>query len=881
MKKYQAALAHEELSPMMKQYCLTHQEYDEYLLLYRLGDFYELFFEDAEIAARELDLVLTGRDAGLNERVAMCGMPHHAVDNYINRLLAKGYKLAVCDQVEDPALAKGLVKREITRLITPGTQTDVTALDKGSNNWLLACCKQADYYGLAILELVSGQFLACQINLGATDKILLNEFLNYQASEYLLPVSMQGQPITTALEQANLNLNYLDSNYYKELDKDYLPFDFQQNKLWPADFSNKHTLAYQAVIALLNYVLKTQHSLPSHIQPLKFYKINDFLQMDAAAKANLELFTTLREKKKRGSLLWAIDQTKTVMGLRLLKQWLEKPLIDLSEITKRQKMVQALLKDYRERQKLRDLLGQLYDIERLAGKLGNGNLLPRDLLAIKDSLALIPTIKHILSSFKDHNLQEIASNLATLPEIVELIERAILPDCPNIIKDGGIINSEFSNDLAYLRSLKTDSQAWFNAYLQAEKDKTGIRTMKIGYSRIHGYYLEVSKLNLALVPDYYERCQTLVNNERFYTPELKVKENEILNAESKLYSLELELFNQIREQVKTKISQYQLNAQLLSKLDVLQSFAEQAAKEEYCCPEFVQEKCIKLQASRHPVIEKLIGRANFVANDCQLSKDKFFILLTGPNMAGKSTYMRQIALITLLAQIGSFVPAQSCQLSLVDAIFTRIGASDDLGLGKSTFMVEMQEMADILANMTENSLLILDEIGRGTGTADGLAIALAICESLNNEKPRQARTLFATHYHELLKLANDFQSISNYHVTVAENNDGITFLHKIAQGGTDQSYGVEVAKLAGLPKNITERANDIMQQLTKQIYQNKISITKINKPLVNQLQLFSPEQAKKDELLATLRSVDINQLSPLDALHKLNELIQAANKIEH
>lgn len=881
MKQYEAALANKELSPMMKQYCLTHQEYADYLLLYRLGDFYELFFDDAELAARELDLVLTGRDAGLSERIPMCGMPYHAVDNYINRLLAKGYKLAVCDQVEDPALAKGLVKREVTRLITPGTQTDVTALDKGSNNWLLACCKQADYYGLAVLELVSGQFLACQINLGATDKILINEFLNYQASEYLLPLSMQGDKIATILEQANLNLNFLDKNDYKELQQEYLPFDFKLANLYPANFPNMQPLAYQAVIALLNYVLKTKHSLPSHIQPLQFYKITDYLQIDAASKANLELFTTLRDKKKQGSLLWAIDQTKSAMGLRLLKQWIDKPLIDASAITKRQNVVKALLKDYRERQKLRDLLSQLYDIERLAGKLGNGTLLPRDLLAIKDSLVLIPAIKQVLANFEDSNLQALADNLIDLPDIIALIDKSILEDCSNIIKDGGIIKSEFSSDLAYLRSLKNDSQAWFDDYLQSEKAKTGIKSMKIGYSRIHGYYLEVSKLNLNLVPDYYERRQTLVNNERFCTAELKARENAILSAENKLYSLELELFNQVREQVKTKITQYQYNSKLLSQIDVLQSFAEQAEKEDYCCPIFVKDKCIKLLASRHPVLEKLTGRANFVANDCKLTKDNFFMLLTGPNMAGKSTYMRQIALITLLAQIGSFVPAKTCELSLADAIFTRIGASDDLGLGKSTFMVEMQEMAYILSNMTENSLLILDEIGRGTGTADGLAIAWAISEAINNEPARKARTLFATHYHELLKLANEFKSLSNYHVLVAESTDSITFLHKIEKGGTDQSYGVEVAKLAGLPKNITERASDIMQQLSKQLYQNKVIITRQTKPLENQMQLFSPEQAKKDELLANLKAVDINQLSPLDALHKLNDFIQAAKKIAH
>lgn len=881
MKQYQAVLAKKGLSPMMKQYCLTHQEYDDYLLLYRLGDFYELFFDDAEIAARELDLVLTGRDAGLDERIPMCGMPYHAVDNYINRLLAKGYKLAICDQIEDPGLAKGLVKREVTRLITPGTQTDVAALDNNSNNWLLACCKQGNYYGLAVLELVSGQFLACQINLGSTDKILLNELMNYRASEYLLPENMQEQTVTTLLKQANLNLNFLHKNYYQQLFDEYLPFDFNADKLWPTDFSEKQPLAYQAVLALLNYVLQTQHSLPSHIQALQFYKITDYLQIDANSQANLELFKTLRENKSRGSLLWAIDQTKTSMGLRLLKRWLEKPLIDLAEITSRQTMVKALLANYRERQKLRELFAHLYDIERLAGKLGNGNLLPRDLLAIKDSLHLIPEIKQILSNFHEAHLQELADQLAVLPEISELIENAIMPDCSNVIKDGGIIKSEFSKELAYLRSLKTDSQAWFNDYVQSEKDKTGIRNMKIGYSRVHGYYLEISKLNLSLVPDYYERRQTLVNNERFTTSELKARENAILSAESKLYSLELELFNRVREKVKSKIRQYQLNANLLSKLDVLQSFAEQAEKAEYCCPEFVSEKCIKLKAARHPVIEKLTGRANFVANDCTLTTDNFFILLTGPNMAGKSTYMRQIALITLLAQIGSFVPAEACQLSLVDAIFTRIGASDDLGLGKSTFMVEMQEMAYILANMTENSLLILDEIGRGTGTADGLAIAWSICEALNNEPARQARTLFATHYHELLKLANTYKSMTNYHVTVAENQDSITFLHKIEKGGTNQSYGVEVAKLAGLPNNIIERANDIMQQLSKQMYQSKLTISKAEPVMDKQIQLFSPDQAKKDKLLEIIRELDINQLSPLDALHRLNEIIQAAKKIAH
>lgn len=879
MKQYQSALAKPELSPMMRQYCLTHQEYDDYLLLYRLGDFYELFFDDAEIVARELELVLTGRDAGLSERVPMCGMPHHAVDNYINRLLAKGYKLAVCDQVEDPALAKGLVKREITRLITTGTQTDVSAIDKASNNWLVACYQQKNYYGLAVLELVSGQFLACQINLGLTDKTLFNELVNYQAGEYLLPCSMQNQPLAKSLEQINLNINYLPETNYQSLDKTYLPFDFKLEDLLPDKLESTQALAYGAILALLNYVLKTQHSLPSHLQKLQFYRISDYLQIDAASQANLELFTTLREKKKKGSLLWAIDQTKSAMGLRLLKQWLEKPLLDVKEIKSRQNIVQTLLANYRERQNLRDLIGQVYDIERLAGKLGNGTVLPRDLLAIKDSLELIPAFKQILASLADPNLTNLAENLQPLPEIVDLINQSIAPDCTNIIKDGGIIKPKFSAELDHLRSVKTDSQTWFDAYVQAEKDKTGIKNMKIGYSRIHGYFLEVSKLNLNLVPDYYIRRQTLVNNERFTTKELKARENEILGAEAKLYSVELELFNQVRDQVKTEIKAYQLNAQILSQLDVLQSFAEQAEQADYCCPEFVETKCLNLKAARHAVLEKLAGRANFVANDCELDADNHFILLTGPNMAGKSTYMRQIALICLLAQIGSFVPATSCQLSPVDQIFTRIGASDDLGLGKSTFMVEMQEMAYILHNMTHNSLLILDEIGRGTGTADGLSIAWAICEALNSDAALKARTLFATHYHELIKLAKQFNSIRNYHVTVAETNDSITFLHKIKAGGTDQSYGVEVAKLAGLPKSITERANSIMEELGKQIYQNKLTISKCEQPMANQVQLFSPEQAKKDELLANLQKIDINQLSPLDALHKLNDLVQATRKL--
>ena len=880
MKKYQAAMAEANLSPMMRQYCETHAAYDDYLLLYRLGDFYELFFDDAEIVARELELVLTGRDAGLKERVPMCGMPYHAVDNYINRLLAKGYKLAVCDQMEDPALAKGLVKREITRLVTPGTQTDSETMAADRNNWLLACYQQQKYYGLAVLELVSGRFMACQINFGCTETGIINELINYHAGEYLLPEKMQNSTIAQLLLQNGATVNYCADGDYNALKKDYLPANFNLTAL-SDNLISSAPLAYKAVIALLNYILQTRHTLPPHLQKIEYYQPQNYLQIDADSQNNLELFRTLREQKQRGSLIWAINQTKSSMGLRLLKLWLQRPLIDVESIVRRQEAVTELLADYRRRQKLRELIGQIYDIERLAGKLGNGNLQAKDLLAIKDSLLLLQPIKDLLQNCKCELLQKLVGNLRILPQITSLLERAINPDCSNNLKEGNIIAAGYNQEIDYLRDLQSNSQKWFDDYVITEKQKNGIKNLKIGFNRLYGYYLEVSKLNSTAVPDYYIRKQTLVNYERFITPELKDKENEILGAQAKLYTLESALFQDIRSQVRAELAAYQVDADIISTLDVLQSLAEQAQLANYCQPHFQKGKTLELKDSRHPVLEKLAGQGNFVANDCQMDCNNTFCLITGPNMAGKSTYMRQVALICLLAQIGSYVPAAACTLSPVDRIFTRIGASDDLGLGKSTFMVEMQETARIMLNLTSASLLILDEIGRGTGTADGLALAWSICEALNDTEGAQPRTLFATHYHELINLAKHFSTIRNYHVTVAENADSIEFLHKLKAGGTDQSYGIEVAKLAGLPDRIIERANDIMLELIKQNYHaGKLSIPKYRAPLAKQLQMFSPQSEAKDALLQTLRDTDINTLSPLDALHTLNELIEKAKELK-
>lgn len=882
MKRYEAVLKEPKLSPMMRQYCEIHLEYADYLLLFRLGDFYELFFEDAEIAAGELELVLTARDAGMDEKVPMCGMPYHAVESYINRLTAKGYKLAICDQVEDPATAKGIVKREITGLITPGTRIEPGAYAADSNSWLLALYQEKHYYGIAVLELLSGQFKATQINLGNTDLEVLNELLKYRACEYLLPQSMQDSLISKRLDMEGLNITYRELSAYdfKEMSGAGTTGKTTFARCLPNDFNEKYPLAARAVCALLNYVNETQRTLPEHIQPLDYYERNSFLQIDDNVAAGLEIFTTIREQKKKGSLFWAINQTMSNMGARLLKQWLARPLRDIAEIQERQQAVKELKADFRLRRNLRERIRSIYDLERLAGKLGNGNMLPRDLLALAETLEILPDLQNLLMQAQSSLLRNTAQGLELLPGIVKLIKSAINPDCSNIIKDGNIILAGFNEEVDELRNINENCYTWFDNFVKAEKAKTGIRNMKVGYNRTFGYYLEVSKLNLDLVPEHYIRKQTLVNYERYITEELKLKEDQVLNAKQNLYELETALFARIKEEVKCFIDKYQHNAYLISMLDVIQSFAEQADLFNYCQPEFTEGKDLCLKAMRHPVLERLMGPANFVANDCEVDADSFFSLITGPNMAGKSTYMRQVALLVILAQCGSFVPASACKLSLVDKIFTRIGASDDLGLGLSTFMVEMKEMADILKNMTSDSLLILDEIGRGTSTADGLAIAWSLIEILNQESSRQARTFFATHYHELIDLAKTIKTMRNYHIAVAEENGEVSFLHKIAPGGTDQSYGVEVAKLAGLPPNLISRAEDIMQQLLRQNYkQLKLTIRKKREEYADQLNLFMPRNQAKESLIEDLRKLDINMLSPMDALHKLHELSEAAKKI--
>lgn len=870
----------DKITPMMQQYLSQKEAWPDCLLFFRLGDFYEMFFDDAITAARELEIALTGRDCGLEERAPMCGVPYHSASNYISRLIAKGFKVAICEQVEDPATAKGIVKREVIRVITPGTVTDASSLDEKSNNYIVCVYQLNQYFGLAACDLTTGTFDATQIIVGRTAGKLSDEIARFKPSEIVCQQHFADSQICDYLiRQYNSALTIRPDEYFS------LAAVREQPALNITELdghSASESIWSQAAAALLNYLQETQKTNIKHITSISPYAIQDYMQLDSIARRNLEITETWRDKQRKGSLLWSIDRTRTSMGSRLLRRWLEQPLISRHDIMWRQNAIGKLKEAFIQRSELRDMLQGLYDLERLAGKIALANVNGRDLITLNQTLCKLPAIKQAISGWDDPYLTKLHDELDLLQELQAMLEASIDPDAPITLKDGHLIKPGFDPEVDKLRTAAVNGKDWIIQLEAREKESTGIKNLKIRYNRVFGFYIEVTKSNLEQVPEHYIRRQTLANAERYITEELKEMEDTILGAEQKSVALEYEIFCGIREKTAEKLDKLQQNASVLSQLDVLTALAEQADRGQYCRPEITVTDELEILQGRHPVVEKTLDSGQFVPNDTSLDlSNRRVMILTGPNMAGKSTYMRQVALIVLLAQTGSFVPAESARIGLVDRIFTRVGASDDLAGGQSTFMVEMNEVAQIMHHASSRSLLILDEIGRGTSTYDGLSIAWAVIEQVADRQLLGCRTLFATHYHELTDLEGLLPGVFNSHVAVDERSDEVVFLHKIREGGSDQSYGIEVARLAGVPQEVVRRAREILHQLESENGgQQRIKIKKMAKPMDGQLDLFASSMAIRqvDELLERLSSIDVQQLTPLDALNLLYDLQQQAQK---
>ncbi len=849
----------QQVTPMMQQYLKTKEEYKDCILLYRLGDFYEMFWDDAVTASRELELTLTGKDCGLPERAPMCGVPHHAIQSYIGKLIAKGYKVAVCEQMEDPALAKGLVKRDVIRVITPGTIVETNMLDEKKNNYIASIYKLGIYYGLAYSDVSTGEFATTEITEGNNYTKLLNELSRFEPIEIVVNSEL-----------------YNETNIITDIKNRFNTYISMRDKILDVDVSRPQILskmpyANEATSLLLSYIKETQKIDLKHINNIEIYEINKYMVLDSTARKNLELIETLRDKNKKGSLLGTLDKTSTSMGGRLLRKWIEKPLMSIEDIHDRLNGVKELKDAVMTRGEIRDVLKKVYDIERLTGKVAYGTINARDLISLKNSLMQLPKLKHLIETADSNIIKTLYKQMDLLEDVSKLIDDAIIDDPPMLIKEGGIIKSSYDEDVNRLRTASTEGKSWVLALEAKEKEATGIKNLKVGYNKVFGYYIEVSKGNVSLVPDRYIRKQTLTNGERYITDELKEIESTILGAQDKVVNLEYEIFIKIRDQIAGQIRRLQQTSNSVATLDVLASLAEAADANGYVMPDVDNSEDIIIKDGRHPVVESLIPAGSFVPNDTTLNTDEDRVnIITGPNMAGKSTYMRQVALITLMAQIGSFVPASYAKIGIVDRIFTRVGASDDLSTGQSTFMVEMNEVSNILLNADKKSLLILDEIGRGTSTFDGLSIAWAVVEYISNKEKIGARTLFATHYHELTELEDKIDGVKNYCIAVKEKGEDVIFLRKIIRGGADESYGVHVAKLAGVPNAVTSRANQILKKLKEDSVINK-SETKKQTNVSGQFDLFN---YKLGEIAAELDKINLNELTPIDALNILSKMKQ-------
>ncbi|MDK0584921.1 DNA mismatch repair protein MutS [Clostridium perfringens] len=908
-----------KLTPMMRQYFEIKENYEDCILFFRLGDFYEMFFEDAETAARELELVLTGRDCGLEKRAPMCGIPFHASNSYIGRLVAKGYKVAICEQVEDPKFAKGIVKRDVIKVITPGTYTDSSFVEETKNNYIMTIYAdlERNRCSLAITDISTGDFLATE---GELEKgVILDEISKFNPKEIILLDSLDQELIkditlTTPALISRKPIEYFEENFEEVLNNQ---FGEKSNSL--------SLMVKKSSNALVKYILDTQKISLTNINDIEVYSLVDFMTIDLSSRRNLELTENLREKSKKGSLLWVLDKTETSMGSRMLRRWIEEPLVNKEKITLRLNAVEELFNDLSLNDSLKEALHDIYDIERILGKISNKNANAKDLIALKTSIGKIPNVKGIIENCTSSLLKNYHHNLDDLRDIYDLLEKSIKEDPSLTLKDGDLIKDGFNGEIDELRLAKTNGKDWISSLENREREFTGIKSLKVGFNKVFGYYIEISKANYSSIPEgRYIRKQTLANAERFITSELKEIEEKLLGASEKLCSLEYDIFLDIRNEVENHIDRLKTTAKIIAELDCISNLAFVALENDFIKPEINEDGETKIENGRHPVVEKVIPKGEFIPNDTIINKDdNQLLIITGPNMAGKSTYMRQVAIITLMCQIGSFVPASKANISVVDKIFTRIGASDDLAGGKSTFMVEMWEVSNILKNATENSLVLLDEVGRGTSTYDGLSIAWSVIEYICKNKNLRCKTLFATHYHELTKLEGEIHGVRNYSVAVKEVDNNIIFLRKIIEGGADQSYGIEVAKLAGIPDEVINRAKEILETLEmesskdnldlalKEVnaskedieeasittsYEVKETLVEEDKIEIKEEVISKASEAKthkkeddqiqldfsaigKDNLIKELSEVDILSLNPMEAMNRLYALVKEAKNL--
>ena len=866
-----------EYTPMMQEYLKTKAEYEDCILFYRLGDFYEMFFEDAKEASRVLELTLTGKSCGAEEKAPMCGVPFHSADTYINRLVARGYKVAICEQVEDPKEAKGLVKREVIRVVTPGTNIDQLALDEGSNNYIMSLIYNKGIFGIASCDVSTADFFLTEVD---STRKLIDELYRFNPAEIIYNKSLyeSGIDITDVAEKLTCSLTQLDESYFddalttREVLTHYKAHSLEGLGL--IDFSVGKTSAG----ALLIYLKETQKSELSHLTHITPYTDGKFMLIDSSTRRNLELTETMRDKQKRGSLLWVLDKTKTAMGARKLRKFVDQPLLSKERILDRYDAIEALNNDLMTRDEMREYLSAIYDLERLMTRISIKTANPRDLLSFKNSLKYLPYIKDLISNLKGNIFRSIYEDYDTLDDIYDTLEAAISEDAPLTIKEGGIFKDGFSKQIDDFKLRKSNSKNLLAELEEKERQNSGIKNLKIKFNKVFGYYFEVTNSYKDMVPDYFIRKQTLSNAERFTTAELNDLSDEILNAEDKLYALEYEVYTELRDDIASKTVRVQKMAEYIAEIDALASLSYVAVKNHYVRPEINDNGIIDIKDGRHPVVELVTGDDSFIPNDTFLDNQGNRIsIITGPNMAGKSTYMRQTAIITLMAQVGSFVPAKEASISLCDRIFTRVGASDDLAQGQSTFMVEMSEVANILRNATKDSLIILDEIGRGTSTFDGLSIAWAVVEYIADNDLLGAKTLFATHYHELTELEGKLSSVNNYCIAIKQDRDSIVFLRKIIKGGADRSYGIEVAKLAGVPDLVINRAREISALLEEEDITGNaknIEVKSLKKKDKNdedgQLSLFaSPEEMS---ITAEIKAMDLNNMTPVKAMLYLSEL---------
>ena len=872
------------MSPMMVHYLETKKQYPDCILFYRLGDFYEMFFEDALTVSKELEITLTGKECGLEERAPMCGIPYHALENYLYRLVQKGYKVAIAEQMEDPKLAKGLVKREVIRVVTPGTITSAQALDETKNNYLMGIVYIDERFGIAVSDISTGDFLVTEVE---AERELADEINKFSPSEIICNDAffVSGVDTEEVKNRYQTVIAALDNHFFSDEGcRRILKEHFKVGSLDGLGLQDYDT-GVIAAGAVMEYMYETQKSTLSHITTIVPYSTGQFMIIDTSTRRNLELLETMREKQKRGTLLWVLDKTKTAMGARLLRTYIEQPLIHKDDIIARQNAIEELNMNYISREEICEYLNPIYDLERLIGRISYKTANPRDLISFRNSLEMLPYIKDLMGEFTTPLLKELWEELDALEDVHDLVSRAIVEDPPISLRDGGIIKDGYHEETDKLRHAKTEGKTWLAELESRERDKTGIKNLKVKYNKVFGYYFEVTNSFKGMVPDYFVRKQTLANAERYTTDELKELEDMILGAEDKLYTLEYGLFCEVRDAIAAEVLRIQQTARAIAGIDVMTSLSVVATKNNYVKPRINEKGVIDIKNGRHPVVEKMMRDDLFVANDTYLDNSKNRLsIITGPNMAGKSTYMRQTALIVLMAQLGSFVPADDANIGICDRIFTRVGASDDLASGQSTFMVEMTEVANILRNATKNSLIVLDEIGRGTSTFDGLSIAWAVVEHISNPKLLGAKTLFATHYHELTELEGTINGVNNYCIAVKEQGDDIVFLRKIVKGGADKSYGVQVAKLAGVPDSVIVRAKELLVELSdaditaraKEIAEagagapKHASIPRPDEVDLQQMSLF--DTVKDDDIVRELGELELGNMTPIDALNTLYRL---------